>query len=412
MNYFLFYLAASTQTGNISTLAASSARTALDSTQRFWTEMYNATGIFGNICAICLPLAFLFSLWKVYQLFEEYREHPDYTKIISQLMLPLIIFAMLSRSGAMAKGFTQGLRTLSADFGVSIVERSGSNALTNNINANMPASMKSNIIIKKFTRDLDKCRTKTDINVCGDAASAAMMQSFNAMNPPADPVTIAYARDLQVKVHDKLIASAGGQNAGISGDSLINGAISLFTNGLPSLGDIGEQIVITLLNAIIVAFYWATELATLLAFYLFPMALAMGVLDKKAIVDWFTSFWAISNAKICFAIVLSLVGEVGNAIEGASFVLELLGAIFAPTIAFMMAKGSALAMAEGFQGAATGAAMGAAKGAGGMVQKGREKRDTNKNAQKAEKAQKAAQAAQATQNSRILKALAIGRRGQ
>ena len=220
------------------------------------------------------------------------------------------------------------------------------------------------------------------------------------MNPPPDPITKNYALDLQKKIVEQMKSNNGAANAGINLDSVMN----LFTNGIPSLGDIGEQIVITLLNAVVICFYWAMELTTLIAFYLFPVALAMGVMDKKALVDWFTSYWGICNAKICFAIVLAMIGEVGNAMQGASFVVELLGAIFAPIIAFMMAKGSALALAEGFQGAATGAAMGAAKGAGGMAGKGVERRRENNKS-------KAAQATQATQHQEILGALRT-RRGR
>jgi hypothetical protein len=404
-NFSPIYLAAA---GDLSTLAASSATTALQATERFWTGMYNGSGVFGELSVFCMGLAFLFVLWNVYQLYEEYREQPDYSKIISKLILPIIILAMLHQSGAMAKGFTRNLRTLSSEFGVKIILKSGSDVFVDSLQRNMPPGMKANQIIKDFTRNLDKCRIDSNPGICGSTAAAKMMRDLNAMNPPPDATLIAYASDLQTQVNAKMQAANGSPNGGINWDSVMR----VFSKGLPSLGDIGEQIIITLLNAVVICFYWAMELATLLIFYLFPIALAMGVLDKKAIVDWFTSYWAICNAKICFAIVLALIGQVGTVMEGASFVIELLGAIFAPTIAFMMAKGSALAMAEGFQGATTGAVMGVAKGAGGMVQKGREKRDTNKKAQKAENAQNAAQAAQASQNSRILKALAIGRRGQ
>ena len=103
INYYPTYLAA-TQAGNISTLAASSAKTALDATNQFWIKMYNGSGIFGELSKFCMGLAVLFLLWKIYQLYEEYREHPDYTKILNSLLLPLIVFCMLYNSGAMAKG--------------------------------------------------------------------------------------------------------------------------------------------------------------------------------------------------------------------------------------------------------------------------------------------------------------------
>jgi hypothetical protein len=387
------YLSA-TQAGNISTLAASSAKTAMSATEQFWIGMYNGSGIFGELSKFCMALAFLFLLWKIYQLYEEYREQTSYTKIINSLLLPIIIFCMLNNSGAMAKGFTRNLRTISSDFGIDMVSRSGNDAFLDSTKANMPPGMKSNQIFKDLTTALDRCRVDPQPDICGNSAASTMIRNLRAMNPPADAVTIAYANELKDKILAKMQAANGGQNGGINWDSVIG----IFTKGLPSFGDIGEQIVITLLNAVVVCFYWAMELATLIAFYLFPLALAMGVMDKKAIVDWFTSFWAISNAKICFAIVLALIGQVGTAMQGASFVLELLGAIFAPTIAFMMAKGSALAMAEGFQGAATGAAMGAAKGGFKMAGKAREKREASNNSRKA-------QDVQAKQHKELLEAL-------
>jgi hypothetical protein len=75
IDYYPTYLAA-TQAGNISTLAASSAKTALDATNQFWIKMYNGSGIFGELSKFCMGLAVLFLLWKVYQLYEEYREQP------------------------------------------------------------------------------------------------------------------------------------------------------------------------------------------------------------------------------------------------------------------------------------------------------------------------------------------------
>jgi hypothetical protein len=405
-NYLPPYLLAADR-GNISTLAASSARTALDATDKFWAGMYNGSGIFGELSKFCMAIAFLFLMWKIYQLYEEYREHTDYTKIINSLLLPIVIFCLLHNSGAMAKGFTRQLRVLTSDFGIEMVSRSGNDGFLDSTKANMPPSMKSNQIFKDLTVKLDKCRTADKPDICATLAASTMIQDLNKMNPPPDPITKNYALDLQKKIVEQMKSNNGAANAGINLDSVMN----LFTNGIPSLGDIGEQIVITLLNAVVICFYWAMELATLIAFYLFPVALAMGVIDKKALVDWFTSYWGICNAKICFAIVLAMIGEVGNAMQGASFVVELLGAIFAPTVAFMMAKGSAVALAEGFQGAAMGAAMGAAKGAGGMAGKGVERHKDSRKAAKAEKATQTAQKAQATQNSRILKALAIGRRG-
>jgi hypothetical protein len=359
------YLSA-TQAGNISTLAANSAKTALTATEDFWTKMYNSSGIFGELSKFCMPLAFLFITWKLYQLFEEYREQPDYTKIMSSLTLPLVVIFMLHNSGAMAKGFTRGLRTISANFGIEMIGRSGNDAFLDSTKKNMPPAMKSSQIFKDLTKNLDKCRVDPEPGVCGNIAGSKMIRELNAMNPPADPVTKAYANDLMKQITAKLQAANGAANAGINWDSVMG----IFSKGLPSFGDIGEQIVITLLNAVVVGFYWSLELATLLAFYLFPIALTMGVMDKKALVDWFTSFWGISNAKICFAIVLALIGQVGTAMEGASFVIELLGAIFAPILAFMMAKGSALALAEGFQGAVTGGAVGMGRGAGGVAQGG------------------------------------------
>ena len=375
------YLAA-TQAGNISTLAASSARTALEATEKFWKDMYDGSGIFGELSKFCMGLAFLFLLWKIYQLYEEYREHTDYTKIFNSLLLPIVLLCMLHNSGAMAKGFTRNLRTLSADFGIDMVSRSGNDGFLDSTKANMPPGMKSNEIFKNLTVALDKCRVDPQPGICGSVAASTMIQKLNAMNPPPDPVTKAYALDLQTKIVAKMQSANGAQNSGINWDSVMG----IFSKGIPSFGDIGEQIVITILNAVVISFYWAMELATLIAFYLFPVALAMGVMDKKALVDWFTSFWGISNAKICFGIVLAIIGQVGSSMGGASFVVELLGAIFAPTISFMMAKGSALALAEGFQGATTGAAMGAAKGAAKMGGKRYEEHRKHKTAAKAQKA--------------------------
>lgn len=367
-NYLPPYLLAADR-GNISTLAASSARTALDATDKFWTGMYNGSGIFGELSKFCMAIAFLFLMWRIYQLYEEYREHTDYTKIINSLLIPIVIFCLLHNSGAMAKGFTRQLRVLTSDFGIDMVSRSGNDGFLDSTKANMPPSMKSNQIFKDLTVKLDKCRTADNPGLCASVEAATMMQKLNKMNPPPDPVTKNYALNLQKKIEEQRLSNNGAANAGINLDSILN----MFSKGIPSLDDIGEQIVITLLNAVVICFYWAMELATLIAFYLFPVALAMGVMDKKALVDWFTSYWGICNAKICFAIVLAMIGEVGNAMQGASFVVELLGAIFAPTIALMMAKGSALALAEGFQGAATGAAMGVGRGAGRAVSKGIEK---------------------------------------
>jgi hypothetical protein len=373
MNDPIYFAAA----GDIANLAASSAQTALDSTQVFWDGMYNGSGVFGRICKFCLGLAFLFVVYRAYDLYQEYREHFDYSKIISSLLVPIIILCMLSSSGAIAKGFTRGLRTLTADFGGKIVSGAGHDILTDNVKTTMPPGMKSNAIFKQFIVDMDKCRVDPDPIGCSAVAAAKMNQKINAM-PDADPLVVLYAQDLTKQVKAKLVAASGAQNSGVNWDSVMG----IFSKGLPSLGDIGEQIVITLLNAIVICFYWAIELASLLAFYLFPVALTMAIIDKKAIVDWFTSYWALCNAKICFAIVLALIGQVSTAMQGASFVVELLGAFFAPIITFMMAKGSALAMAEGFQGAASGAVMGAATGAG---KKFNERYETNKSDRKAGK---------------------------
>jgi hypothetical protein len=76
----------------------------------------------------------------------------------------------------------------------------------------------------------------------------------------------------------------------------------------------------------------------------------------------------------------------------------------AAPISFMMAKGSALAMAEGFQGAGSGAVMGVAKNSGKSASDGLKKSGENKKA-------KASQATQATQHRQVLRALRIGRKG-
>jgi hypothetical protein len=345
--------------GDIVTNASTSAKDALAASDELWKGLYNGSGIFGRLASFCIGIAFLFLLYKIYKLYEEYRENFDITKLISTLLVPIIILCLLSRSGSAAKQMTYGLRTLTRDFGVSIIQNVGSDILADKLKKGVPEGIKSDQIIKDFLVDMDKCRTEARSGVlsgpeiCATTAASRLNRRIRDAGI-TDPITIDYANRVNADIDAKLKAVAGTGN-GASTDP------GSWFQGLPSfdLNSIAEQIVTTILNAVVIAFYWMIELATLLYFYLLPMSLAMGVIDPKAIVDWFTNFWSLCNAKICFAIVLALIGQVSSSLSGISFVIEILGAVFAPVITYMFCKGSAMAMAEGF------AAMGAGALAGG-----------------------------------------------
>lgn len=139
IDYYPSLAAASSTLAN----ASSSAKDALDATNILWATFYNGSGIFGRIAKFCIGIAFVFLMVKGYKIYDEYKQDLDHLNAVKSIIFPFVCIIMLSQSGAPAKGFTYGIRTLTQGFGIEIMsnistdmvlDRSKSNdsALTSN----------------------------------------------------------------------------------------------------------------------------------------------------------------------------------------------------------------------------------------------------------------------------------------
>ena len=337
--------------GDILNNAAASAQTATDASDAMWVALYKGSPIFGEIVKFCGAIAFLFLIIRGYRIYVEYRTNRDIAGIFISLLMPGIIVILLSQSGAPAKHLTYGLRTLTVNFGVNIIANVGSDLGASAIQKGIPQGTAAQQLLNEFSVKLDRCRLEprsadgtSSPEICAGVELANLKRHITEAGI-TDPTITSYLNQVSTQVQAKLDAAAGKGNG-------TDGWSDVFKN-IPNLTNLGEQIVTSILNGVTIMFYWAIELAGLLFFYLLPVALSMGMLDSKAVIDWFTCYWALVNAKICFAITLSLIGQISASVTGVSFVLELLMAFFAPFITFIFCKGSALSMAEGLSAIAT-----------------------------------------------------------
>jgi hypothetical protein len=289
-----------------------------------------------------MPLAFIFLCWRCYQIFQEYSKNLDHVGLIQSLFFPLACIMLLSQSGAPAKHLSYALRDFSSGFGVQIMQAVGSDASADAAKAKAKdQGLIANRIVNELQQKFNQCRLEPSDGatrgptLCQNVVLSETVRQIKKENLN-DPILLKYVQDLLNDNVQKLKAEGG------SGNSF--DLLNALKGGLPGLA---EQLITSILNAVTIGFYWAIELTMILLFYLLPIALAMGVLDSKAIFDWFAQFWGLCNAKICYAIVVSLITYISTLLQGIGFVIPLLMAFFAPAVTFMFAKGSVLAMAEG-----------------------------------------------------------------
>jgi hypothetical protein len=385
--------------GGIATAAANAAKDAADSTNAMWAVLYNSSGVFGRIAGFSIGLAFIFLAWRCYKLYEEYSLNAEMQpwQVIQKLMMPLLFIILLSQSGAPAKKATYALRGLTQGFGITIIENVGADMQADSAasqaagitNASLDPNSNSAVgqsAVKQFLGSLNLCRLKPNTTntsggqsaqlTCAATAAATLAQTLNEANV-TDPAIVQYSQAMVSQIAQQQAAASGaGVNGNNAGGNVLDGLIntaSAVASGISDPGaafaKMGDELISLVLKCITIMFYWGLELAAILSFYLLPLALAMGVADEKAVVDWFSQFWALCNAKICFAIVLALIATVAGRLGGLSYVLAMLSAIFAPFITFIFAKGSMIAVAEGLATAPISAAGSAAGGAAGGIGK-------------------------------------------
>jgi hypothetical protein len=329
--------------------ASSSAKDALDAANTLWVTFYNGSGIFGRVARFCIGIAFVFLMIKVYKLYDEYKQDLDHLKVVQSMIFPLVCIIMLSQSGAPAKGFTYGIRTLTQGFGIEIMSNISTDMVLDSSKSN-DSALTSSAVYKEYQLALSKCRSQKDPTQCAQLETSKVQQRINA-----GLVTDPTVKDYIAKQADSFQQNAAAQSGAGNGDWLSEG-----------LSGALDGIITAVLNAVTIIFYWAIELAAMLSFYLFPVALTMGVMEGKAVSDWFAQFWALCNAKICYAIVLALIAQVTASLPPVLFVVPLIAAFFAPFATFIFAKGSMIAVAEGLANAPGQAAKAGIGKANGM----------------------------------------------
>jgi hypothetical protein len=396
--YFVAATTSSAANGGIASAAASAAKDAAESTNAMWAVMYNSSGIFGRIADFGIKLAFIFLLWRGYKLYEEYSLNNEMQPwhLVQKLMMPLLFIILLSQSGGPAKKASYALRGLTQGFGISIIQNVGADMQADSAAAqatgitSAPLDPNANsatgqAAVKQFLVTLNQCRLVTNTTnaqggqsaqlTCASTAAAALAEAINA-GQVTDPAIVQYSQAMTQQIGQQLAAANGAGVSGTNaGGNALDGIFKTATDVAGAISDpaaafakMGDELISLVLKCITIMFYWALELAAILMFYLLPMALAMGVADEKAVVDWFSQFWALLNAKICFAIVLALIATIAARVP-FGYVLAMLSAIFAPFITFIFAKGSMIAVAEGLATAPIKAGMSAAGGVAGGIGK-------------------------------------------
>ncbi|WP_373543518.1 hypothetical protein [Chamaesiphon sp.] len=385
--------------GGIASAAANAAKDAMDSTNAMWAVLYNSSGVFGRIAGFSIGLAFIFLAWRIYKLYEEYGLNTEMQPwhVVQKLLMPLLFIILLSQSGGPAKKATYALRGLTQGFGISIIQNVGADMQADSAASqaagitSVPLDPNANsatgqAAVKQFLATLNLCRLKPNTTntsggqsaqlTCAATAAAELKQTVEKA-PVTDPAIVQYSQDMVAQIAQQQAAASGagvnGNNAGGNVlDGLVNTAISVgsaISDPGAAFAKMGDELISLVLKCITIMFYWALELAAILLFYLLPLALAMGVADEKAMVDWFSQFWALCNAKICFAIVLALIATIAGRLGPLAYVFGMLSAIFAPFITFIFAKGSMIAVAEGLATAPINAAGAAAGGVAGGIGK-------------------------------------------
>lgn len=346
-SHFITLAAAS----NIAEGAVQAGTDSATSIQTLYEQIYQGQGAFGRICQAMYTLAFLMFCIKLHAVYLE--KGRDVKAMLQGMAIPLVLVILLAtQTGAPAKLLTYGLRSMSANIATPIISTIQSDLERDKVNrAAKEAGLARTELVKQFNAKIAKCGLEsTDI-----ALQRACVQ-FNAINELKnleknninDP---DYKRYLE-SVRDNAINTTK-QEAETADKNALDRAITVGFAGVI------EGIINNLLYSISMWFYWVVELGQIIAFYLLPVAMTMGIYDLSAIAHWIGIFWGLCNAKICFAIVVALVVYIAQTFNFAGYILSLLLAFFAPAVSYMFAKGSAVAIAEGLSTMPAGAVAGA-----------------------------------------------------
>jgi hypothetical protein len=349
--------------GSIVNNAGASASDAITSVNgMFESLLYGEKAtLFKVLSDMLLPAAFLFLMWHLYNAYQEYHRQPnlDHAALVATFIAPLFCIILLSGGGAYAKNATTLVRNFSNNFGANLIQAVGYSQTFNGLSSKS-SGLESEPIATELEAKLAECsavRSNTDVSSGrGVCAMSAISTAVRRMKDEGNnnPRLVDYVSRLQEVANKQLEGERGTSNSNFD-------LLKMVSGGLPA---IAEQMITSILNAMTIVFYWALEIAMLILFLLFPVYLAVGVLNINSVVTWLSQAWALTNAKICFSFVLFVISTLSDSLQGLTFVVPLLMSFFAPFMAFIVAKGSMVSIAEGLTGAAIKMGVGAASGGG------------------------------------------------
>lgn len=362
--------------------------------QQFWSNVFQM-GLFGRIAQVAMVIAGIGVIYRGYYYFAGAGKNTlDIQATVGGLGIFIFVLLMLSQSGAGAMYTVMGMRNFTNSIDRQLINGISADFKAFSVNSSPAASAAAQPVIDAFLTSLKICAPKAQKD-CYQAAVDDLKSGIAAL-PERDAAVDAYVNRVDTTFNGAAATTTAPTTLTVPGQqywatdprawaqSVTEGAQALGN----SLGDAIQTAIGAILTGLAIAFYFSIELTLLVFGFTFPINLALILFDPSPFKNWLGNFWMLTNAKICFQILVGIIVYLqlwsarlsgGNPL-GPIFivVIQILMAIYAPILTFFYCQGSALALAgamnslvsspmRGALGGAGRAAGGIARGVGGGI---------------------------------------------
>jgi hypothetical protein len=297
--------------------------------------------IFGAILKPCKIFSSVFIVLQAITFFSEggFSQINKITENVSKIIWTVVIIAMISGNGTVARGF--GIFNYALMLGINDGIGKGIDLL-GTIDAVARDAPNDTKILKEVTKRSDNCRRITP-------------QIYDAANPTGieNPAFIQCRDSLQVYIQQESanLKNEEAKNALLNAINPANIGANI-AKFFDDIDIIGSNIVDSALGATFKLIFagwvqatgYVAEQAVLVSLLAMPIPLTMSLFNPEPLKVWFSSLWAVGIFKICMTILTQSALYLNGiySFQDQQFTQSILLAFFAPAIASLMAAGGGI----------------------------------------------------------------------
>jgi hypothetical protein len=297
----------------------------------------NGDAIFGAILKPCKIFSAVFVILQAITFFTNggVSSVDKITENISQVIWAVVIMAMISGTGTVARGFGifnyALMNSIDASIGTAI-------KTVGSIDAVARDAPNDEKIIKEVQKRSDNCRRIPPLVYDAANPSGAENPAFTQCRDDVQAYIRSEAANIKnAEAQRTLLDSLNPANVGKFFDNVEKGINSAFESAIGATFEL-------IFAGWVQATGYAADQAVLVSLLAMPIPLTMSLFNPEPLKVWFSSLWGVGIFKICMTILTQSALYLNGiySFQDQQFTQSFLLALFAPAIASLMAAGGGI----------------------------------------------------------------------